>query len=341
MFSQSRSLFRMFEASFDLPRLHHIFVFEMKNDHVFHCPLCRSSWWVHVFCRCRRWGTSLPQKTMRSPRVHRGCCGCRWQMATPPALGWSLNTCPKSGTFIQMEKISLKKKKRKEKSVLVLQFKDRDLCEAIMNHCVITLFKWIEDFSGFENFGLLLKKEFDFASVGGGLWDSSFTWKPLTSLWLASCSLLVLATTGCHVVMSHTKSTKQKRVCNGGNCDHQAEHPGGLFIAEKRSCHKSVTKKTKTWCGDVTERQSQFCIIGCLKSTCRALRSPRFNSLSTFPSEHAPSNPSTFYQLVSCGGSNHPITLYVPQLRCISILVMVVLATAAMVTRQVSTGGVS
>lgn len=93
----------------------------------------------------------------------------------------------------------------------------------------------------------------------------------------------------------------------------------------------------------MTDLKSQLCVIGCLKSTCRALRSPCLNSSSTFPSQHAPSNPSTatFYQLVSCGGSNHPITLYVPQLRCISILVMVVLATAAMVTRQVGTGGVS
>lgn len=93
----------------------------------------------------------------------------------------------------------------------------------------------------------------------------------------------------------------------------------------------------------MTELKSQFCMTGGLTSTCSALHSPYLNSLSTFPSQHASSTPSTFtfYQLLSCGGSNHPITVYVPQLRCISIPVMVVLATAAMVTRQVSTGGVS
>lgn len=56
-----------------------------------------------------------------------------------------------------------------------------------------------------------------------------------------------------------------------------------------------------------------------------------------------PIHPSAppFYQLFSWGGSNHPINVYVPQLRYVSILVMVVLVTAAMVTRQVSTGGVN
>lgn len=59
-----------------------------------------ASWTVHVFSRCRRWGMSQLLKTVRSPRVHRECCGYRWQMGIPPVLDWSLNTCLRSGTYI-------------------------------------------------------------------------------------------------------------------------------------------------------------------------------------------------------------------------------------------------
>lgn len=147
---------------------------------------------------------------------------------------------------------------------------------------------------------------------------------------MASCSLLVLATTCANVVLSCTKS------CRAFTRLVQCRKASDVIFSEDSTPNKSSNVATVA-----TELKSQFCVLGCLASTCCALHSLYFNCLSTSPSQHASSTPFTFtfYQLLSCGGSNHPITDYVPQLQCISILVMVVLATAAMVTRQVSTGG--
>lgn len=121
-------------------------------------------WTARAFSRCWRWGTFPPPRSTRSPRLPRGCFGCRWQTGTPTVWPSNSNTCPRSGTGPQALEVGFCFWSR----VAVVAFSKSVLLMFCFYSCEYFIFYWLKPcqigtrWKGADKNGYLLSSVFNY-----------------------------------------------------------------------------------------------------------------------------------------------------------------------------------